>query len=294
MTLAEKLARGEIVLLDGATGTELEHRGVPMHNEAWSAAAIVTHPDTVRAVHEDYIRAGAEVIITNTFSTGRMLLERAGMADRTRELNLKAVELAKEARDAVAADQPVYIAGSISIWDYSSSDEVARDTFREQAEALAEGGVDLIALEMMEDTDRAALAVESAVATGLPTWVGFSCQKGEDGTQRLLHGGAPLEAGVKMAEQLGGSVITIMHSLIEDTGPALEVVKANWKGPVGAYAHMGTFTMPNWHWVNLLSPDEYAAEALKWVGLGTQIIGGCCGLGPEYIAVLKSKLPARL
>ena len=73
-TMQQRLASGEILILDGATGTELQRRGVPMHDEAWSAAAIVTHPDTVRAVHEDYIRAGAQVIITNTFSTGRLLL----------------------------------------------------------------------------------------------------------------------------------------------------------------------------------------------------------------------------
>ena len=66
--LQERIAEGEVIILDGATGTELERRGVPMHGEAWSAMALYTHPEVVRQVHEDYIRAGADIIITNTFS----------------------------------------------------------------------------------------------------------------------------------------------------------------------------------------------------------------------------------
>jgi len=75
--LEQRLAGGGVVILDGATGTELERRGVPMDGQAWSATANLTHPDVVRSVHEDYIRAGADVIITNTFATARNLLDAA-------------------------------------------------------------------------------------------------------------------------------------------------------------------------------------------------------------------------
>ena len=78
--LAQRFDAGEIVILDGATGTELQRRGVPMHEEAWSAGALRSHPGDVQAVHEDYIRAGADVIFTNTFGTNRALLARAGLA----------------------------------------------------------------------------------------------------------------------------------------------------------------------------------------------------------------------
>src|SRR5215210_8849091 len=111
--LERRMGEGEVVVLDGATGTELEKRGVPMDDAAWCAVALVTHPETVREVHEDYIRAGADVIITNTFPTARHVLEPAGMGERFRELNALAVELAKEAREN-AADGAVFIAGSIS------------------------------------------------------------------------------------------------------------------------------------------------------------------------------------
>jgi S-methylmethionine-dependent homocysteine/selenocysteine methylase len=113
-TLQEMLERREILILDGAIGTELESRGVPMHGVAWSAAAIETHPDVVRQVHEDYIRAGADIIIANTFATSRAVLERAGMGGRVRDLNVRAVALAKEARDVASGGRDVYIAGSIS------------------------------------------------------------------------------------------------------------------------------------------------------------------------------------
>ena len=144
--LQQRLDEGEVVVLDGAMGTELEKRGVPMDDAAWSAAALMTHPDTVRAVHEDYVRAGADVIITNTFAAARHVLEPAGMGERFLELNARAVRLAKEARE-VAADGPVFVAGSISTftarydYNYEPRAEKARANYREQAEVLADSGV---------------------------------------------------------------------------------------------------------------------------------------------------------
>src|SRR5215210_2495216 len=108
-----RLDVGEVVILDGAMGTELERRGVPMDDVVWDAAALATHPDMVREVREDYIRAGADVIITNTFATARHVLEPAGMGGQFRELNIRAVTLAKEAREN-AAEGRGFSAGSIA------------------------------------------------------------------------------------------------------------------------------------------------------------------------------------
>src|ERR687895_2165955 len=93
----ERLDGGEIVILDGAMGTELQRRGVPMDDVAWDAAALATHPDLVREVHEDYIEAGADVIITNTFATARHVLGPAGMGGEFPALNNRAVTPAKKA-----------------------------------------------------------------------------------------------------------------------------------------------------------------------------------------------------
>ncbi len=109
----QQLEADQIVLIDGATGTELQRRGVPMDKVAWSGAAVLTHADTVRETHEDYIRAGANVIITNTFGSTRQMLEPAGFGDQVEAVHRGAVELARQARDNVG-EQAVAVAGSIS------------------------------------------------------------------------------------------------------------------------------------------------------------------------------------
>ena len=241
--LRQRLDRGEVMILDGAMGTELERRGVPMDDAAWSAAALVTHPETVREVHEAYIRAGAEVIITNTFATARHVLEPAEMAEQFRELNTHAVTHAKQARENAAA-RPVFIAGSISTftarYDYSYEPraEKARANYREQAEVLAESGVDVIALEMMRDLEQTTYALEAAVGTWLPIWVGYSCKTTDEGTVVLWDGDHTLAEALEQIPTMGASLVSIMHTLSEDTPAALREVTSRWSGPLGAYPHL--------------------------------------------------------
>ena len=99
-TLNQRLRNGEIILLDGAVGMELQQRGIPMDSEAWCAAAILSHPDVIRDIHAQYINLGVDVIITNTFSSARYALEAAKLGEETVKINTKAVELAQQARDA--------------------------------------------------------------------------------------------------------------------------------------------------------------------------------------------------
>lgn len=294
--LQARLDRGKVIILDGATGTELQRRGVPMHGFAWSAAALDTHPETVRAVHEDYIRAGADVIITNTFSTARHVLEPTGLGDRVRALNRRAVTLAQAARESAASGRPVAIAGSMSSFRAEGTPAKPLEAnYREQAELLAQAGVDLIALEMMYDVDLAAPAIRAALATGLPTWVGFSCDRAEDGTIQLLDG-TPFAAGLKQCLAslvdlpLSGAAVTVMHTLTEDIAPALEIVRQHWSGPTGVYAHSGKWIDPNWQFVDMISPEDYLNAAQQWVDMGARIVGGCCGIGPEHIRLLKERL----
>ena len=114
MVLDDKLAAGDAIVLDGATGTEIARLGGEMNPAAWCAVANRDHPDTVRQVHESYLEAGADVVTTNTFATCRHVLEGAGLGDETVAINRRAVELAREARNRVAPDRPVAIAGSMS------------------------------------------------------------------------------------------------------------------------------------------------------------------------------------
>ena len=310
--LQHRLNQGNIIILDGGTGTELERRGVPMHALAWSGAALLTHPEVVRQVHQDYIEAGADVIITNTFSTCRNVMEAAGMGDEVVRVNTLAVDLAREALDLSAPSRPVSIAGSISTENttpifYTGSrregrtfptEQQARANYREQAEIMAEAGVDLIVLEMMRDVPQTTYALEAALATGLPVWVGFSAKMAGDGSTVLLQGGpdngTTLAQGLEAIKPLGCAMVAIMHSHTEDTTPALAEVKRLWQGPVGAYPNSVGFDLPRPDAEEAISPQGLLAEAQEWVKMGVQAIGVCCGLGPEYIRAFREGLPPRL
>ena len=289
--LDAKLAAGEVLIIDGAMGTELQARGVPMHAKAWSGAALKTHPDAVRSTHADYIRAGARVIITNTFAAGRHMLEPAGLGEDVAAINRRAVEVAKEARDE-AAEAPVAIAGSICEWVHSegkwAETENLSASLDEQAGLLADAGVDLIALEMCQSEAGSSLAIQAALGTGLPVWLGLSCRRDPD-TGRLVTFDAPHgdfeDLAAKLAES-DISLINVMHSPIEDIAAGLAVVRRHWPGPMGAYPESGYFIMPNWQFVEIIAPDDLVREAQAWVDSGVQVLGGCCGLGPEHVGAL--------
>ena len=143
----ERLKEDKVVIIDGGMGTEMEKRGAKMEERGWSASCTLTEPDLLREIHEDYIKAGAEMIITNTFSTAKHVLEDCGLGDRFREINAAAVRIAREARDN-AAERPVWVAGSISTnWftdEQEVTDDILRSNFEQQAEIFAESGIDTI------------------------------------------------------------------------------------------------------------------------------------------------------
>ena len=124
-SLSERLKNKEIILLDGGVSTEIQQRGVSMDDDVWSGIAHRTHPEITLRVHEDYIRAGAQVITANTFSTARHVLESIDLGDQVRSINEEAVHLARKACDN-AADDEVWIAGSISsMAPFNNEEEVA-------------------------------------------------------------------------------------------------------------------------------------------------------------------------
>ena len=293
----QKLSAGQTVIIDGATGTELQRRDVPMDKIAWSGAAVLSHPDTVRAVHEDYIRAGAEVIISNTFGSTRQMLEPAGFGEHVETVNRRGVELAIEARDNVA-DRTVAVAASISAmppgFDREAYFSPARelDSYREAIGILTDAGSDLIALEMMEDTIHGARAMQAAVETDLPIWLGVSCKQTKEG--KLVGFG---REDVSLADvldrllPLGPTVVNIMHTSVEAIPAAIQLVRERWDGPLGVYPESGYFTKPNWNFVDVIPPDELVRQATGWVQSGVRLLGGCCGTGPEHVRELRNALP---
>ena len=299
----ERLDGGEVVLLDGAISTEIEKRGVPMDQLVWSGLGSKIGSETLLEVHKDNIRAGADVITTNTFSSARHSLTAAGQGEATREINAMAVSLAKQAVDEASERRTVLVAGSISpfgayteiLGHESPPLDLLKESYREQAEILAEEGVDLLLLEMLRDVERASVIVEAALATGIPVWSGFSSEvKAGQPVMPLgeyaIADGATFEEMLGNVMALGGDMAIVMHSEVEYIAPTLEVMKEKWAGPLGAYAHSGYWARPNWNFDAVISPEDYLNEARGWVGAGARLIGGCCGIGPEHIRLLSENL----
>lgn len=292
--LQRRLASGDVVVIDGGTGTEIQRRGGAMDSDTWCAEANRTAPGVVADVHRAYVDAGAELVIANTFATSPLLFNHAGRGAEVAELDRRAVALARE-----AADGRVPVAGSISTMRpvVAGSDRnqlavtwpeaEARRLYEAKAATLVEAGADLLVMEMMRDTDYARWATEAALATGVPVWVGVSVERsGPDGP--LAGWGrpdCPAEAVIDGLAALGPDLMAVMHSSVADTGPALDLVRARFAGPVGAYPESGHFTMPDWVFADL-TPDELVAAAAGWVTAGATMVGGCCGITPEHVAAL--------
>ena len=297
-----KLKNNEIILLDGGVSTEIQKRGVKMHPEVWSGVAHITNPEIVRKVHEDYIRAGSQIITANTYSCARHVLESVNLGKETKKINNEAITLAKKARDNVGKED-ILIAGSMSsMAPFGSKKEVAEGekvegNYRELAETLAEAGVDLIIAEMIRDIKNAKIIIKSALSTGLPVWVGYSAML-ENNSKTVLSwrwknskNSIEFEKLVETISPLGGEVAGIMHSQVKDTDSALEILSRKWTGPMLAYAETGKLEKPDWSFKEIYTPKKYAEEIKKWVKkYGVQIIGGCCGTGPEHIHMLKKEI----
>lgn len=340
-TLKGRMDRGDVIILDGAIGTELQAMGVPMDPAAWCGPGSYTHPATVRQMHERYIRAGADVITTNTFNTLRPALEASGYGELVREVNVRAVDAAIEARERAAGDRTVFIAGSISCripirdrktgtllggtgYGYGASLSVEELRFhaREQAEILAESGVDFFLIEnLWADNESRAIAAEAAKSTGLPVWVAFTASMAPDGetvrmdfaedrnysvglgmpmwtaTWRTVDNDKTLAEAVGEIASLGPDVLGVFHSKVGDTTKALAVLLDEWSGPALAYPDAGREDyLDTWQdssIVNEVSAGELTREASTWVDMGVQVIGTCCGFGPQYVEALHGALPDR-
>lgn len=289
-----RIATGDIVILDGATGTDIQRRGVPMSGDTWSAEANLTHPQVVQTVHEDYIAAGAQLIIANTFATSPLLFNHLGRDEDVPRIDAAAVSIARE-----AAQGRVPVAGSFSTMRpvVKGSDRTARqrewakrqakELMKRKADSLVSAGVDFIMMEMMRDLDYSLWATEAAVATGLPVWVGISVEADKQG--RLTGFGRKDYAFEDLVGPLmgtGGKVLCIMHSSPNDTTKAIPIAQAKWKGPLGAYPESGYFEMPEWKFVDIIPVPAFVELAKAWAERGVRILGGCCGIGPDHIKAL--------
>ena len=295
----DRLKRGEVVILDGGTGTELERRGVPMDPDAWCGPATMDHTEVLEQIHLDYIAAGADVITANTYASSRIMLEHAGLGDRFEEINRVAISAAKRARDK-SGRSGVAIAGSISHMVPRRRDQAHADgeawpdhetlsrTFTELAEFHRDEGCDLVLLEMMFHPDRMPAAFAAAAASGLPVWAGFAARRDENREMRsyVRHKFVPFRETVDVLAEFDVAAAGIMHTPSNMIEEGVDHVRNVFKGPLLAYPDSGYFTMPRWNFEDIIPPRELAEYAGQWVDRGVQILGGCCGLNPDHIAAL--------
>jgi len=292
--LTARLTRGEIVLLDGALGTELERRGVPTRLPLWSAQALVEAPDRVREIHEEYVRAGAEILTACTFRTTPRALASAGMTGEADRLTSLAITLCKEARQRAGLEREVWIAGSIAPLEDCYRPElappsgVAEQEHREQAERLKQAGVDLLLIETMNSISEAVAAVRGARSVGLPVLVSFICKNARE----ILSGELVADA-VLAVDALQPDAILVNCTPVEIAGACLDEIARATHLPIGCYPNAGVPDLERgaWSFDPAMTPGRFADAAQGWVRSGAQIVGGCCGTGPDHIRALRTALP---
>ena len=295
----EVLRSGETILLDGATGSELENRGIKMDN-SWCATASLEF-DILKQIHKDYINAGAKIITTNTYASNRMILEVAGVEDRFEEINLAAINAAIQAREECGRDD-VLVAGSLSHqipyedafrsqeekdkYIKKLTPEYFQKSFDELAFFLADNGCDFILLELMYRPDRIDIIFDSASKVGLPVWAGFS-SRNKDGLIALTtdyeYSFKKMISNVKHHKL---DAVGIMHCDIGVIEESIKELKEIYDLPIMAYPEVAVFNFPRYDMSNVIQPNDYLVEAKKWKEAGAQIIGGCCGTTVEHIKLL--------
>lgn len=287
-SLSAKLTRGEIAILDGAMGTEIQRRGVSTELPLWSAGAIVSNPEVIRQIHADYIAAGADIIRTNTFRTNERTLLKGNLpASRARDLTLIACRLAKEARDATGRTEVCIAGGTAPLEDCYHPELVPseQELHREHAlwaASLAEGGVDFIFVETMNCIREAKIATEEAAKTGLPVAVSFLATP-----EGKVFSGESVEDLVNALKPFSPFAILLNCRPPEGLVPALDALLSCNPVVTGVYANGIGKPDDKEGWIfeeSGAALDAYVSYAEVWRKKGARIIGACCGSTPEYIA----------
>ena len=296
MTFLTTLAQPRQLILDGATGTELNRRNVNTGLPLWSANALLNDHDAkiLQAIHEDYLQAGADIITTNTFRTHKRALAPSGNADLARRLTQRAVEIVRAAIENVNTDSPKYIAGSLSTLedcyrpDLVPPDDELLDEHSDRVIDLIECGVDLILIETINSIREAIIMAKLAIYTGIPVVVSFVC----DENGKILSGETLTEAA-ELLLPLGISALGV------NCGPTPSLAKplaelelvCGMDFPLIAYGNIG-YADEKVGWINTdaENPKKYCEHAIQWP---VKIVGGCCGTTPDHIHLLKQAFTAK-
>lgn len=280
----ERLQAGKTLVLDGATGTNLQQRGLPAGtpSDVW----VIDNPEAVTQLHRDFLEAGSDIILTNTFGSTRLHLEHAGLADRFEQTNRRAVELARQ----VVEGTETLVGGSMGplgemLQPYGMlSDADAEAAYADQACILSDAGVDLLVIETQYDLNEARAAIRGARSvTDLPLVCSFSYDRGT----RTMMGVNPAQMG----KELSGAGVSALGincgRSLEDNLKALQELRQVTDLPVWFKPNAG---LPhNDADGNLqydVTPEMMAAQVAQWVANGARLVGGCCGTSPEHLMAI--------
>jgi 5-methyltetrahydrofolate--homocysteine methyltransferase len=287
--LLARLKAGDVLLADGACGTMLQGKGLEMGKipESW----LLERPEQVCSLHQAYVDAGSDVILTCTFGGTRFRLESDGLADQVLEVNRRAAELAR----SVAGDG-TFVAGDMGptgqllapLGTVSTEEAVA--AYAEQATGLAEGGADFLLIETMSDLSEARAAVEGTrLASDLPIFCTFSF----DSHGRTMMGVTPAQAAREMAPLVVGVGANCGRDPAEYAGLMKEMRLAApeaflWAKPNAGLPNLREGTLDE---VTYDAEPEFMGQvALQLRNAGAQIIGGCCGTTPDHLAAMAEAL----
>jgi S-methylmethionine-dependent homocysteine/selenocysteine methylase len=299
----------KFTLLDGGTGRELLRMGAPFRQPEWSALALMEAPEYVTRVHQHYIEAGADLITTNSYAVVPFHIGAERFAREGYALAALSGRLAREAADL--AGRPVRVAGSLppicgsyrpDLFDAA----VARPIVAQLVRAL-QSYVDLWLMETVSSQAEMALASEAVAVTGKPWWVSYTLTEVAATRVPQLRSGEPVEAAVLAAASRGASAVLFNCSQPEVIGAAVAAARRaldehRRRGAshvrVGAYANAfppQSATARANEGLNAvrddLAPAQYLEWVRRWLADGAEIVGGCCGVGPEHIALMHTSLP---
>jgi len=293
-SLADLLATNDVVLADGATGTNFFQRGLMSGHppELWNEE----HPEHVLGLHQQFVDAGADIILTNSFGGTAQRLKLHNAQDRVVELNKLAAELAREVADR--ADRPVVVAGSVGPTGElfeplgALTPDVAVASFREQIEGLKQGGVDVIWVETMSSIEEVRAAAQAAIDADMPYTVTCSF----DTAGRTMMGVMP-DALVRAFDGLTVAPLAFGANCGVGASDILVTVLSICSGEHTAVISKGNCGIPQFQGTEIVysgTPELMASYAQMAADAGARIVGGCCGTSPEHLAAMRTALDERV
>jgi len=281
--LIEELIKEGPVVTDGSWGTQLHRRGLAQgeNPDSWN----LTQPDRVESVARQYVDAGSDLILTNTFGANRFILERSDYAGEVKAINREGVKISKKAAgSSVKVFASIGPSGKMLVTQEVTEDEL-KEGFIEQAEAQAEAGADGIVVETMMDTNEACIAASAAKATGLPVIVCMVYDAGKD-RDRTMMGNTP-EQAAEAFEKLGiDGIGANCGQGIEGFIPICKRLKAAASVPIWMKPNAGIPEIVDGETVFNTTVEQFAERVPELIQAGADFIGGCCGTDEAFIEAI--------